>query len=282
MKEKIGFIGQGWIGKNYADDYERRGYETVRYALEEPYAQNKDKLAECEIVLIAVPTPTTRDGFNCDPVIESLKILSPGTVAVIKSTILPGTTKHLQTIFPQLFVMHSPEFLVKATAKFNVENPERNIIGIPVTSKKYLSLAEKVLASSPQAPYEKIMDSNDAELVKYGGNTFLTVKVLFMNILYDFVAKNGGDWETVKNAMVKDVRIGESHMQPVFEGGRGAGGMCFIKDFEAFRQAYKQTVDDPQGQTVIDALTQLNINLLTSTNKSLDLLTDIYELKLNK
>ena len=42
--KKIGFIGQGWIGKNYADDFERRGLEVVRYALEEPYVKNKDKI----------------------------------------------------------------------------------------------------------------------------------------------------------------------------------------------------------------------------------------------
>ena len=58
-KEKIGFIGQGFIGKNYADDFERRGFEVIRYALEEPYRANKEKIRECDIVFIAVPTPTT-------------------------------------------------------------------------------------------------------------------------------------------------------------------------------------------------------------------------------
>ena len=48
----IGFIGQGFIGKSYADDMERRGYTTVRYALEEPYKNNKEKIKECDIVFI--------------------------------------------------------------------------------------------------------------------------------------------------------------------------------------------------------------------------------------
>ena len=42
--KKIGFIGQGWIGKNYSDDFEKRGYEIVRYSLEEPYVKNKEKI----------------------------------------------------------------------------------------------------------------------------------------------------------------------------------------------------------------------------------------------
>ena len=63
-KPLIGFIGQGFIGKNYADDFEQRNYKVVRYALEGTYAGNKDRIKECDIVFIAVPTPTTPEGFD--------------------------------------------------------------------------------------------------------------------------------------------------------------------------------------------------------------------------
>jgi hypothetical protein len=49
-KPQIGFIGQGWVGKNYSDDFEKRGYEVIRYSLEVPYVYNKEKIAECDIV----------------------------------------------------------------------------------------------------------------------------------------------------------------------------------------------------------------------------------------
>ena len=42
--KKIGFIGQGYIGKNYANDFEKRGYNIVRYALEQPYITNNEKI----------------------------------------------------------------------------------------------------------------------------------------------------------------------------------------------------------------------------------------------
>ncbi|MCD5381184.1 MAG: hypothetical protein LR008_01260 [Candidatus Pacebacteria bacterium] len=281
-KLKIGFIGQGWIGKTFADDFEQRGYEIVRYALEAPYNANKSQLKSCDIVYIAVPTPTNHDGFSCEPVIDALTNLEAGTTAVIKSTILPGTTRRLQTLFPHLYVMHSPEFLVEKTVKFNVENPERNIIGIPINNEDYQTRAQIVMETLPRAPYSKVMDVNDAELVKYAGNTFLTTKVLFMNILYDLVEKNDGDWNTVRGALVEDKRIGDTHTQPVFESGRGAGGHCFIKDFEAFRQQYSETVGDKEGQEVLTALTKLNIALLTKSNKSLDILTDTFELKVKE
>ena len=58
MRPTIGFIGQGWIGKNYADDFEERGFEVVRYGLEPEFAENKDRIKDCDIVFVAVPTPT--------------------------------------------------------------------------------------------------------------------------------------------------------------------------------------------------------------------------------
>ncbi|MEY3784652.1 MAG: hypothetical protein RLZZ230_974, partial [Candidatus Parcubacteria bacterium] len=51
---KIGFIGQGFIGKSYADDFENRGFEVVRYALEELYINNKELIKDCDIVFVAV------------------------------------------------------------------------------------------------------------------------------------------------------------------------------------------------------------------------------------
>jgi predicted dinucleotide-binding enzyme len=72
---KIGFIGQGWIGKNYADNFVDRGYSVVRYALEQPYSDNKDSIKECPIVFIAVPTPTTKQGFDDSYVRDALTVL---------------------------------------------------------------------------------------------------------------------------------------------------------------------------------------------------------------
>jgi len=49
---KIGFIGQGFIGKNYADDFENRGYEVVRYAREDKYAGSKDEIKNVILYLL--------------------------------------------------------------------------------------------------------------------------------------------------------------------------------------------------------------------------------------
>lgn len=273
---KIGFIGQGWIGKHYADEFELRKHDVVRYALEAPYISNKDLIASCHIVFIAVPTPTTLAGFDYNIVVESLTLVGSGNTAVIKSTLLPGTTEKLQEQFPEIFVVHSPEFLVEKTAAFDAAHPKRNLIGIPKDTPEYREKATAVLAILPYAPYTKIMQARDAELVKYAGNCFLYTKVIFMNMLYDLASAQGVDWETLREALVHDPRIGDSHTNPIHSSGRGAGGHCFIKDFEAFRLQYAEAVGDQAGNATLQALVDKNAALLITSNKDLDLLMGVY------
>lgn len=283
---KIGFIGQGWIGKHYADDFEARLYDIVRYSLEEPYVQNKAAIAECEIVFIAVPTPTTPEGFSYAAVEDALTLVAPGATAVIKSTLSPGTTEALQDAFPELFVFHSPEFLREAQAAYDAAHPDRNLIGIPKDTPEYRARAATVLRVLPEAPYSQIMHARAAELVKYAGNCFLMTKVLFMNVLYDMTAKSGQSWEEVRAALIHDPRIGESHTQPVHASGhvedknttvhRGAGGHCFIKDFEAFRQHYKTLIGEDEAFDLLSAGAKYNNRLLRDSDKDIDLLRGVY------
>jgi len=272
----IGFIGQGWIGKHYADDFEQRGFKVVRYAMEEPHVKNGDKIKECDIVFIAVPTPTTKDGFDSSILKKVIEKVGKGKIAVIKSTILPGTTELIQKENPDIYVVHSPEFLVEATAKYNAENPDRNIIGITEMSEELKKRAEEVMEVLPRAPFRLICSSREAEFVKYGGNCFLFFKVIFANLFYDIVKASGCDWGVIKDAVAADPRIGKTHLNPVHDSGRGAGGHCFIKDFQAFVDLYKEKVNDEKGNKVWDSLIEKNIDLLVSSGKDLDLLKGVY------
>lgn len=273
----IGFIGQGWIGKNYADDFEKRGFNVVRYSQEEPYIKNKSKINDCDIVFIAVPTPTTPEGFDLGIVRGVIKLVGKGKTAVLKSTILPGSTELIQKENPGIFVLHSPEFLTEATAAFDAGNPDRNIIGIPKKDKKFIEKAELVLSVLPKAPYNKICSAREAELVKYGGNCFFYTKVIFMNLLYDLAREMGCSWEILGEMLSADPRIGNVHMNPVHKGGRGGGGHCFIKDFAAFIEIYKKLLSkDKKGMAVLLANETKNIELLVSSKKDPDLLKSVY------
>jgi nucleotide sugar dehydrogenase len=274
---KIGFIGQGWIGKNYANDFEQRGYSVVRYSLEPQYSGTRNAITECDVTFIAVPTPTTPDGFDTRHLEDVLPLVGKKKIAVIKSTLLPGTTTALQQKFPEIFVMHSPEFLVEQTAAYDAAHPNRNIVGIPIMSDEYKAKANLVMSVLPRAPYEVVLPAFEAEFIKYAGNCFLYTKVIFMNLLHDIVTKTGANWEQVREAMVHDPRIGESHTNPVHKNGRGAGGHCFIKDFEAFRRFYISHIqEDEMGATLLKTLAYKNVQLLMNSNKDHDLLTGVY------
>ncbi|MFA5830980.1 MAG: NAD(P)-binding domain-containing protein [Candidatus Paceibacterota bacterium] len=276
-KPTIGFIGQGWIGKNYADNFEERGYKVVRYSREEPYIKNKEKIAKCDIVFIAVPTPTTPQGFSDAILRKVLPLVGKGKIAVIKSTLLPGTTARLQKKNPNIIVLHSPEFLMEANAKHNTDHPDRNIVGIPLNTDKYKKSARRAIDVMPKAPYELVCSGEEAELVKYGGNCLLYVKVVFANIFHDLSQKFPGvKYETVRDAMSADPRIGNSHLDPIHKSGRGAGGHCFIKDFAAFSSLYEKIAKDPHGTEALRAFEKKNRHLLQSSGKDLDLLRGVY------
>ena len=280
----IGFIGQGFIGKHMADDFVRRGYDVVRYALEEPYVQNKPDLIHCSMIFIAVPTPTTPEGFDASILEAVLTDITAGTIVVIKSTMVPGMTARLQTTFPDLILLHSPEFLREKHAAKDTAAPERTIIGLPTESAKYKQAADLVRSVLPESPYTTICNASEAELIKYGGNNFLALKVIYMNMLYDMATATGARYEVVAKALAADSRIGDSHMQVIDSSGhkgavpgRGAGGHCFPKDLAAFVTAYQSELPtDTKGIALWEAIAAKNNELLTSSGKDLDLLTDIY------
>jgi UDPglucose 6-dehydrogenase len=272
----IGFIGQGFIGKNYANDFENRGYEVIRYAKEEPYIANSQKIKKCDIVFIAVPTPTTPDGFNYDILSEVIYLCGANKSVVIKSTILPGTCAALQKKYPDRYIFHSPEFLTEKTAAYDAAHPTRNIIGYAVDNEEYHKRAEEILAILPGSPLNMICSDKEAETIKYASNCFLYLKVVYANILFNLASKEGSDYEKIIAGMSADPRIGNSHLGINSEGGRGAGGNCFIKDFAAFTAYLEKTAGSSLDLDFFRIAEEKNIELLMKSKKDISLLESVY------
>lgn len=275
-KPLIGFIGQGFIGKNYADDFEQRGYDTVRYALEEPYQANKERVRECDIVFIAVPTPTTPKGFDDSIVRDAIELVGKGKIAVVKSTIVPGTTKSFQSQYPDRVIFYSPEFLSEATAAQDAKNPFSNILGSAADDVAHQMVAEQVHTILPPAPFKLTCDSTEAELIKYAHNGSGYVEIVFFNLMYELAQKSGVQWAPIEQALQADPYIAHRYAKPVHKSGRGAGGHCFIKDFAALRGLYEQAVGDTTGVDVFSSMEKKNIALLKESDKDLDLLRGVY------
>ncbi len=273
---KIGFIGQGFIGKSYADDFENRGYSVVRFSLEEPYVNNKEAIKDCDIVFIAVPTPSTPEGFDSSILEKVVALTGDGKTVVIKSTASPGLTEKIQNLYPDKVVLFSPEFLREATAAHDAANPVRNIIGLPVDDEIHQNAAKAVMDILPRAPYEKITTAIAAEFLKYTSNTLPYVKIIFLNIMYDLVNAKGGNWDDLRELLAHDPYIAPVHLDPVHKTGRGAGGHCLIKDFAALREFYEEVCDDSVGVDFLRAAEMKNIQVLRTSQKDIDLLEGVY------
>jgi len=273
---KIGCIGQGFVGKNTADNFEARGLEVVRYAIGPEFADSKAKIADCEIVFIAVPTPSTPAGFDYSVVEQVIGLVGDGNIAIIKSTLLPGTTAEIQANHPNKTVLFSPEFLCEKTAAHDVAHPIHNIVGYNESIDKQKEAAEQVMSILPESPHNYLVSVESAELFKYAHNLNGYFRVILSNLLFDVGEKQGANWDQVQAMMDTDVMMSPYYNQPVHKGGRGAGGNCFVKDMAAFRHLHETTLTDSSGLAVLQALEKKNLELLQSTGKSEDIIRGVY------
>jgi nucleotide sugar dehydrogenase len=240
MKYKIGIVGFGFVGESqafaFAPTADIKVYdvdETKRtHSLEETLLQ--------EFVFVCLPTPMKKDGSQDLSIIENFFANVPGRynpIFILKSTVLPGTTKMLESKY-NLKIVFCPEFLTEKTAKLDMLTQARIVIGgNPLAVLKVKNLFESRFGKK----HFVLTDSTSAELVKYMANNFLTVKTAFMNEYYDLVEQVGGTWEEVVEGFVSDPRIGNSHTSvPGHDGKRGFGGTCFPKDINAIIEFSKE------------------------------------------
>jgi len=285
-KPLIGMIGMGWVGANVARAIGERGYTVVAFDTDprKPYAHNRSRIETCDIVFVSVPTPARAGDGGCDVscVRDALHNVGSGKIAVIKSTIPPGVLEALQQECPDKFLFHVPEFLTKANAAHDAAHPTRNVVGIPDgATSAHSAKAEAVLAVLPSAPVTLVCGATESTIIKYLSNFFLTVQVLRANMAYDIAGAFGARWDIVRRGIVTDPRIGDSHSDPIFGGGRGAGSDCFIKDLAALREFTALPLGSNfDVHALISALEEYNIALLSASGKDLDKLTAVYGQKI--
>lgn len=107
---------------------------------------------------------------------------------------MPGTCEKIQDLYPDVYLFHSPEFLTEKHAAYDVAHPTRNVIGYARDTDEYKSRAQQILDILPDSPLNMACHSREAEMIKYGSNNFLYLKVVYANILYDIATKIGMDW----------------------------------------------------------------------------------------
>jgi len=232
---KVGIVGTGMVGGAMQHYLEKKeGIELFLYDKGKNIG-SPEEVNKAEIVFVCVPTPYLKDnkGFDLSYVEETFNMLQGEKVVVIKSTVMPGTTEMLQKKYPQHKVLMNPEFLTEETADQDMSYPDRQIV---CYTEKSQTVAGDVIQLLPLAPFERILPATEAEVVKYFGNTWFSIKVSFANQMYDLCQALGVDYDKMVEAAAADKRIGRTHLNIFHKGYRGYGGKCLVKDIRALIQ----------------------------------------------
>ena len=233
-KFKVGVIGNGFVGESQA--YAFSPVADVKIFDVNPVKATHTLLEVLsqDFIFVALPTPMKENGEQDISYIENffsnIGLYNTDAIFILKSTVLPGTTKQL--IDKHKFnIVFCPEFLTEKTAKLDMLTQSRIVIGGNTQhTEKVLELFK---ARFGQKHYV-LTDSTTAEFIKYMANTFLAVKVSVVNEFYRMSEALGADWDKALEGFVSDPRIGNSHTQvPGHDGKLGFGGTCFPKDINA-------------------------------------------------
>lgn len=271
-QKKIAIIGFGYVGKAIAkmfqDHYHVYVYDPFlfpqvqesdwfsavlpdgkEYGAANPYAQyylaGQDKVNECDMAIICVPTPMSDDGSaDLSAVREILGWLKTPLI-LTKSTVPPGTSWGLSQEFNKP-VCFSPEYIgegkyfTPAWRYLHPTKPESHsfvIVGGPQEhSSRIMDYFQRVM--SPDTHFI-LTESIVAELVKYMENSYFATKVTFANEWFDICQSYGVDYKLVRELWALDNRVDPMHTL-VFPDKRGYGGKCLPKDVNAIIKAVEK------------------------------------------
>ena len=228
---KIGIIGYGFVGKAVAAGFDGNELFIADPKYDTSTADVMDEYPH--VIFVCVPTPYGDNGKIDSSIVESIfdELKTTKALVVLKSTVTPDIVARLQKIVFRF--VYNPEFLTEANAVKDFLNPTHHVFGgYPYDTSELELIYRKFSKCLPCKGYHTT--AVEASFVKYGINSFLAAKVLFMNQFADVVNQHGGNWDSVSRAMMGDPRIGKSHMQvPGPDGRKGYGGACFTKDTAA-------------------------------------------------
>ncbi len=203
-----------------------------------------DGVQQSDVIFIAVPTPPQPDGSVDLSYIERVArdiaaAMTSYKIVVDKSTVpvktgekVAETIKRYCPAKVEFDVVSNPEFLREGFAVGDLMNPDRVVIGV---ASQRPAAAMKEIYTPFKAPII-VTDINSAELIKHAANSFLALKISYINAIANICEAAGANVQEVANGIGLDDRIGRRFLN----AGIGFGGSCFPKDLSAFIKISEQ------------------------------------------
>jgi len=198
----------------------------------------EEAVENSEIIFIAVGTPPREDGEAdlsgveavAGKIAETMKsyrlIVEKSTVPVQTGEWVKKTMQWRNKNNVEFDVASNPEFLREGSAIQDFMHPDRIVLGVETKRAEKLLLE---LYKDLHAPMV-ITDIQSAEIIKHASNSFLAMKISFINAIANICERTGADVVKVAEGMGMDRRIGRAFL----DAGVGFGGFCFPKDLAAF------------------------------------------------
>lgn len=201
-------------------------------------ADLESSILDSDIIFLALPTPPGSDGSADLQYILSVayslgKVINKYKVIVNKSTVPVGTADKVKAEIQKNYdgdfdIVSNPEFLREGNALEDFMKPDRIVIGTN-SEKAKTRMIELYAPFVRQGNPILIMDVRSSELTKYAANSFLALKISFMNEIAHLSERMGADVDMIRQGIGTDERIGKSFLY----SGIGYGGSCFPKDVKA-------------------------------------------------
>jgi UDPglucose 6-dehydrogenase len=233
------------------------------------FSTEYSKVGSSKFVFLCLPTPQLEDGAaDISFILESSKMLSrhlkQSSTIVIKSTVPVNTWKLVKEKIDRddVAVVSNPEFLREGTALQDFFKPDRIVVGSTDEVKA------KEVSSLYKAKKAKIVftDNTSAEIIKYASNSFLAIKLSFVNEIAAYAESTDANALEVLNAMGLDKRIGKDFLKP----GPGWGGMCFPKDVSALKEsAREKNVPIPLLDAALESNLKAHARIVEKCKKAL-------------
>jgi UDPglucose 6-dehydrogenase len=192
-----------------------------------------DAVTDAEAIFLCLPTPGGNAGAPDVSAVMAVSAQIAGALAsrstvVIKSTVPPGTAVRVAALVGRqdVAVVSNPEFLREGNAVADFLRPDRIVVGCD----NGVATAQQIAGLYTKLGAPVVLTSTvSAELAKYAANSFLAVKLSFVNEVAELCERTGADIGEVTQVLGHDPRIGDSYMRP----GPGWGGPCLPKDTQA-------------------------------------------------
>ncbi len=220
----------------------------------------KEGISNAQVIFLALPTPPGENGgadlkYILGVADDLGKLITDYVVIIGKSTVPVGTAEKVHAAIAkntkvEFDVVSNPEFLREGVAVDDFMKPDRVIIGT-------VSERAKKIMNDLYVPFVRqgnpiiYMDEKSAELTKYAANSFLAMKITFMNEIAHLCERMGADVDMVRKGIGSDERIGRRFLFP----GIGYGGSCFPKDVQAL---VKSSDDVDYDFKILDAVMEVN------------------------